>query len=326
MEFFNPNANVDFMRLRRFTLAAAAVLVIVSLGSLFTKGLNLGLDFTGGTLVEVDYAQPVEQGDVVAALEAVGYRGAVVQRFSSTNLSIRLSPEQVERGLEAESGEAESSLDDRNAKVGQKVLEALRADGREVSIKRSEFVGPQVGEELAYNGIVAVLVVLTGIMIYIGLRFEWRFAVATIAGELHDVIVVLGFFSLTGMDFDLTVLAAILAVDGYSVNDKIVIFDRVRELFRSLRKGDTIDVLNRAVNTTLSRTIMTSLTTLLTVVALYLLGGPTLEGFSLALIIGIVVGTLSSIFFSCPLLMALGVSKADLMPKTRDEAELARRP
>ena len=327
MEFFNPNANVDFMRLRRFTLAAAAVLVIVSLGSLFTKGLNLGLDFTGGTLVEVDYAQPVEQGAVVAALEAAGYRGAVVQRFSSTNLSIRLSPEQVERGLEAEAGGAtESSLDDRNARVGQQVLEALRADGREVSIKRSEFVGPQVGEELAYNGIVAVLVVLTGIMIYIGLRFEWRFAVATIAGELHDVIVVLGFFSLTGMDFDLTVLAAILAVDGYSVNDKIVIFDRVRELFRSVRKGDTIDVLNRAVNTTLSRTIMTSLTTLLTVVALYLLGGPTLQGFSLALIIGIVVGTLSSIFFSCPLLMALGVSKADLMPKARDEAELARRP
>lgn len=326
MEFFNPNANVNFMRLRRFTLAAAAVLVIVSLGSLFTKGLNLGLDFTGGTLVEVDYAQPVEQGDVVAALEAAGYRGAVVQRFSSTNLSIRLSPEQVERGLEAESGEAESSLDDRNAKVGQQVLQALRADGREVSIKRSEFVGPQVGAELAYNGIVAVLVVLTGIMIYIGLRFEWRFAVATIAGELHDVIVVLGFFSLTGMDFDLTVLAAILAVDGYSVNDKIVIFDRVRELFRSLRKGDTIEVLNKAVNTTLSRTIMTSVTTLLTVVALFLLGGPTLQGFSLALIVGIVVGTLSSIFFSCPLLMALGVSKADLMPKARDEAELARRP
>ncbi len=323
MEFFNPNANVNFMALRRFTLATALILVVVSLGSIFTKGLNLGLDFTGGTLVEVEFADAVEQGAVGDALETAGFGGAVVQRFSSTNMSIRLAPE---HSAEDESSTVETSLDDRNARVGQQVLEALDGIGGSVEVKRSEFVGPQVGEELAYNGIVAVLVVLSGIMIYIAMRFEWRFALATIAGELHDVIIVLGFFSITGMDFDLTVLAAILAVDGYSVNDKIVIFDRVRELFRSTRKGDTVDVLNRAVNTTLSRTIMTSLTTLLTVVALFLFGGPTLQGFSVALIIGIVIGTLSSIFFSCPLLMALGVSKADLMPKARDEAELARRP
>lgn len=323
MEFFNPNANVNFMAIRRFTLAAAVLLVVLSLGSIFTKGLNLGLDFTGGTLVEVEFAEAIEQGAVTASLEAAGYRGAVVQRFSSTNLSIRLAPEHA---AEDNAAELQGSLDDRSARVGEEVLKALRADGKTVEVKRSEFVGPQVGEELAYNGIVAVLVVLSGIMIYIAMRFEWRFALATIAGELHDVIVVLGFFSITGMDFDLTVLAAILAVDGYSVNDKIVIFDRVRELFRSTRKGDTVDVLNRAVNTTLSRTIMTSVTTLLTVVALFFLGGQTLQGFSVALIIGIVIGTLSSIFFSCPLLMALGVSKADLMPKARDEAELARRP
>lgn len=323
MEFFNPNANVNFMAIRRFTLAAAVVLIVVSLGSIFTKGLNLGLDFTGGTLVEVEFAEAIEQGAVTASLEAAGYRGAIVQRFSSTNLSIRLAPEHAADDAAAE---LQGSLDDRSARVGEEVLKALRADGKTVEVKRSEFVGPQVGEELAYNGIVAVLVVLSGIMIYIAMRFEWRFALATIAGELHDVIVVLGFFSITGMDFDLTVLAAILAVDGYSVNDKIVIFDRVRELFRSTRKGDTVDVLNRAVNTTLSRTIMTSVTTLLTVVALFFLGGQTLQGFSVALIIGIVIGTLSSIFFSCPLLMALGVSKADLMPKARDEAELARRP
>lgn len=323
MEFFNPNANVNFMSLRRFTLAAAVVLIVVSLGSVFTKGLNLGLDFTGGTLVEVEFAEAAEQGAVGNALEEAGFRGAIVQRFSSTNMSIRLAPDHA---AAAESDELESSLDDRNARVGQQVLEALDGVAGKVELKRSEFVGPQVGEELAYNGIVAVLVVLSGIMIYIAMRFEWRFALATIAGELHDVIVVLGFFSITGMDFDLTVLAAILAVDGYSVNDKIVIFDRVRELFRSTRKGDSVDVLNRAVNTTLSRTIMTSVTTLMTVVALFWLGGPTLQGFSVALIIGIVIGTLSSIFFSCPLLMALGVSKADLMPKARDEAELARRP
>jgi preprotein translocase subunit SecF len=195
-----------------------------------------------------------------------------------------------------------------------------------VEIKRSEFVGPQVGRELAYNGIIAVLVVLSGIMIYIALRFEWKFSVAVVAGEMHDVIVTLGFFSLTGMDFDLTVLAAILAVDGYSVNDKIVISDRIRELFRATRKAGPEEVINTAINQTLSRTIMTSLTTLLTVVALYVFGGPALEGFSVALIIGIVVGTLSSIYFASPLLLSLGVCKQDLMPRAVDEAELARRP
>jgi preprotein translocase subunit SecF len=169
-------------------------------------------------------------------------------------------------------------------------------------------------------------VVLAGILIYIALRFEWKFAVATVVGEIHDVIVTLGFFSLLGLDFDLTVLAAILAVDGYSVNDKIVVFDRVRELFRSSRKASPVEILNIAVNQTLSRTIMTSLTTLLTVVALYVFGGPALEGFSLALIVGIVIGTLSSIFFACPVVLWLGVTKQDLLPRARDEGELARRP
>lgn len=206
------------------------------------------------------------------------------------------------------------------------MVNALRADGVGVTVKRSEFVGPQVGKELAYNGVIAVFVVLTGIMLYIAMRFEWKFAVATVAGEMHDVIITLGFFAITGMDFDLTVLAAILAVDGYSVNDKIVVFDRVRELFRSTRGSEPTEVLNRAINNTLGRTIMTSLTTLLTVVSLYLFGGQTLEGFSLALIVGIVVGTLSSIFFACPVLLKLGVTKQDLMPKARDDSELARRP
>jgi len=327
MEIFNPASNIRFMAIRRYTVAVSLILVLVSIGSLATRGLNFALDFTGGTLVEVLYAEPIEQSDVSAKLEAAGINGAVVQRFSATNLSIRLSPEVAALAAGAEGDRLnESSIDDRNAAVGQKVLEALTAGGRAVEIKRSEFVGPQVGKELAYNGIVAVLVVLAGIMIYIALRFEWKFSLAVVAGELHDVIIVLGFFSLTGMDFDLTVLAAILAVDGYSVNDKIVVFDRVRELFRSTRKSGPEEILNIAVNQTLSRTIMTSLTTLLTVVALFLIGGSSLEGFSLALIIGIVVGTLSSIFFACPVLLSLGVTKQDLMPKARDEAELARRP
>lgn len=327
MEIFNPASNIRFMAIRRYTVAVSLILVLVSIASLATRGLNFALDFTGGTLVEVLYAEPIEQSDVSAKLDAAGITGAVVQRFSATNLSIRLSPEVAALAAGAEGGRLnESSIDDRNAAVGQKVLEALTAGGRAVEIKRSEFVGPQVGKELAYNGIVAVLVVLAGIMIYIALRFEWKFSLAVVAGELHDVIIVLGFFSLTGMDFDLTVLAAILAVDGYSVNDKIVVFDRVRELFRSTRKAGPEEILNIAVNQTLSRTIMTSLTTLLTVVALFLIGGSSLEGFSLALIIGIVVGTLSSIFFACPVLLSLGVTKQDLMPKARDEAELARRP
>lgn len=326
MEFFSPTSNVNFMGVRRFSVAISLVLVLGSILALATRGLNFALDFTGGTLVEVGYDAPMEQPAVVKALEVAGFRGAVVQRFDSSNFAIRLAPE-TDAGSDADALDVqETSLDSRNAALGQRVVDALRADGVGVTVKRSEFVGPQVGKELAYNGVIAVLVVLAGIMIYIAMRFEWKFAVATVAGEMHDVIITLGFFAVTGMDFDLTVLAAILAVDGYSVNDKIVVFDRVRELFRSTRGSEPVEVLNRAVNNTLGRTIMTSLTTLLTVVSLYLFGGQTLEGFSLALIVGIVVGTLSSIFFACPMLLKLGVTKQDLMPKARDDSELARRP
>jgi len=326
MEFFSPTSNINFMGVRRFSVAISLVLVLGSILALATRGLNFALDFTGGTLVEVGYDAPMEQPAVVKALEAAGFRGAVVQRFDSSNFAIRLAPE-TDAGSDTDALDVqETSLDSRNAALGQRVVDALRADGVGVTVKRSEFVGPQVGKELAYNGVIAVLVVLAGIMIYIAMRFEWKFAVATVAGEMHDVIITLGFFAVTGMDFDLTVLAAILAVDGYSVNDKIVVFDRVRELFRSTRGSEPVEVLNRAVNNTLGRTIMTSLTTLLTVVSLYLFGGQTLEGFSLALIVGIVVGTLSSIFFACPVLLKLGVTKQDLMPKARDDSELARRP
>lgn len=326
MEFFNPHSNVDFMGVRRYTMAVSLLLILASIATIAIRGLNLGLDFTGGTLVEVSFAAPVEQQAVGRALEQAGFRGVVVQRFDSSNFAVRLAPEQSEAAVSEIPQDGESSLDARNAAVGQRVLKALGGVGPGVSIKRSEFVGPQVGKELAYNGIVAVLVVLCGIMMYIAMRFEWKFAFATVAGELHDVILTLGFFAATGIDFDLTVLAAILAVDGYSVNDKIVVFDRVRELFRSTRGMQPVEVVNRSVNSTLSRTIMTSLTTLLTVVALYLFGGPAIQGFALALIVGIVVGTLSTIFFASPFLLSLGVTKQDLMPKVRDEAALARRP
>jgi preprotein translocase subunit SecF len=249
----------------------------------------------------------------------------VVARYDSKNFSIRLRPSESDNAAVKPTG-GESAVDARSAAITARVKQALDASGHPANVKPSVYVGPQVGRELATNGAVAVVLVLLGIMIYIAARFEWRFAVATMLTEVHDVLITVGFFSITGIEFDLTVLAAVLAVDGYSVNDTIVVFDRVRELFRSSRKGDPLEILNRAVNNTLSRTIMTSLATMVTVVALFLFGGATLHGFSLALIVGIIIGTLSSIFFACPMLNYFGVSKQDLMPKTRNDAELARRP
>ena len=328
MEFFNPKANVNFMGARRWSLVISFLLLAISIGSIATRGLNLALDFTGGSLVEVTYAQPIEQSDVSAALRAANINNAVIQRFDSTKYAIRLGPQEIEELAKGAptAAEGESSLDSKNAQVSAGLMKALEAKGRQVTMKPSVYIGPQVGADLAWGGLVAVVVVLLGIIIYIWIRFEWKFAIATVATELHDVILTVGFFSLTGMEFDLTVLAAILAVDGYSVNDTIVVFDRVRELFKNTRNLTPVEVLNRAINSTLSRTIMTSLTTLLTVMALFFFGGPTLKGFSTALIVGIIVGTLSSIFFANPVPLWLGVTKQDFMPKAKEDAELERRP
>ena len=328
MEFFNPNSNVNFMGVRRWSVLASLLLMALSIGSLATRGLNLALDFTGGSLAEVTYAQPIDQQAVSASLLAAGIHNSVVQRFDTTNFAIRLGPDEVEALAKAAPAATagETGIDRRNTQISAGLLKALSASGRQVTVKPSVYVGPQVGADLAYNGVVAVVMVLLGIIIYIWIRFEWKFAVATVVTELHDVLLTLGFFSLTGMEFDLTVLAAILAVDGYSVNDTIVVFDRVRELFKNTRNLQPVEVLNRAVNSTLSRTIMTSFATLLTVLALFFFGGPTLHGFSTALIVGIIVGTLSSIFFANPVLLWLGVTKQDLMPKAKEDAELERRP
>jgi preprotein translocase subunit SecF len=324
MEFFNPNSNVNFMGVRRWSVVVSLLLVGASIYFLATRGLNLAIDFTGGTLIEATYEKPAEQQDVVDALTKAGFANPIVQRYDSKNFAIRLKPEASENVAVAE--EQANDLGARNEALSQIVKTALNTEGHKVTLKPSVYVGPQVGDDLKFGGIVAVVVVLLGIVFYIMMRFEWKFAIATVATELHDVILVLGFFSFTGMDFDLAVLAAILAVDGYSVNDTIVVFDRVRELFKSTRNLSPVEVLNRAVNSTLSRTIMTSLTTLLTVMALYLFGGEALKGFSLALIIGIIVGTLSSIFFANPVLLWLGVTKQDLLPKARDDSELNARP
>ncbi len=313
MEFFNSNSNIDFLAKRKISLAISIILILVSLGLLATRGLNYALDFTGGVLVEVHYEEPAEIDQVRAALETGGFHGAQVQSLGGTrDVSIRLQPREDQKDAE---------------RVGRDVLAALQTQRQDVSLARHpDLVGPQVGAELRADGFVAAVFVMIGIMIYIGIRFEKRFAVAAIASEFHDAILTLGFFSATQIDFDLTVLASLLAVLGYSINDKVVVFDRVRELFRLTRKAEPYAILNKAVNQTLSRTIMTSVTTALAMGALYFWGGPAVHGFALTMLVGIVIGTLSSIFFANPILYWLGVSKTDLMPVTKEDPELARRP
>ena len=312
MELFNPKSNIDFLGWRKVSISISIVLILVSIGLIATRGLNYALDFTGGVLVEVAYQQPVEVDQVRAALDTGGFHNTQVQSLGGTrDVSIRLQPQ----------------ADQKNAdKVATDVLAALKAKRADVTLTRHDFVGPQVGAELKSSGIVAAVFVMLGIMIYIGIRFEKRFAIAAIASEIHDTILTVGFFAATHMEFDLTVLASLLAVIGYSINDKVVVFDRVRELFRLTRKADSYTILNKAINQTLSRTIMTSLTTALAMFALYFFGGPSVHGFALTMLIGIVIGTMSSIFFANPLLYWLGVSKTDLMPVTREHPELARRP
>ncbi|HVT32027.1 MAG TPA: protein translocase subunit SecF [Rhodanobacteraceae bacterium] len=312
MELFPSNSRIDFLGWRKVSIIISMVLVVVSIALITTRGLNYALDFTGGVLVEVTYDQPVEVGQVRQALEKGGIENALVQSLGGTReVSIRLQPE---------SGQKDAD------KIAASVLEKLKAVRPDVTLKRHDFVGPQVGEELKSDGMIAVVFVIIGIMIYIGIRFEKRFAFAAIASEFHDTILTVGFFALTQREFDLTVLASVLAVVGYSINDKVVVFDRVRELFRSARKADSYEILNRAINQTLSRTIMTSLTTALSMFALYFFGGPAVHGFALTMLIGIVIGTLSSIFFANPILYWAGVSKKDLMPVTKENPELARRP
>ncbi|HEX5123351.1 MAG TPA: protein translocase subunit SecF [Rhodanobacteraceae bacterium] len=312
MELFPSNSKIDFLGWRKVSIVISAILVVASIALITTRGLNYALDFTGGVLVEAAYDKPVEIAQVREALEKGGFENALVQTLGGTReVSIRLQAQSDAKQLD---------------QVAAKVLEALKKERPDVTMKRSEAVGPQVGDELKTDGIWAVCFVIVGIMFYIGIRFEKRFAFAAIASEIHDTILTVGFFALTQREFDLTVLASVLAVVGYSINDKVVVFDRVRELFRSARKADSYEILNRAINQTLSRTIMTSLTTALSMFALYFFGGPAVHGFALTMLIGIVIGTLSSIFFANPILYWLGVSKKDLMPVTKENPELARRP
>lgn len=295
----------DFMKLRIAALALSALLIIASIGSLVTQGLNLGLDFTGGTLLEVEYEQPESLDKITQVLNGAGYKDVVVQNFGSeTDLLVRMS---------------EAFRDD----LGNEVLLVLQqaVEGNEITLKRSEFVGANVGEELRDQGGLALLLALFIVMIYVAARFQFKFSVGAVAALFHDVVIILGFFSLFQWDFDLTVLAALLAVIGYSLNDTIVVADRIRENFRIVRNGGPITVINESLNQTLGRTIMTSLTTALVLAALMVVGGELIHNFALALMIGVVVGTYSSIYVAANILLMMNISREDLMPPELEEEE-----
>lgn len=302
----SPNLNIDFMGGRRIALACSAVVIVFCLGSLATRGLNFGLDFTGGDLLEISYAGEANLADIRAALTEEGFDNPIVQNFGTvSDVLVRLPPQDETQG---------TSTRDR-------VLAALQAQDPTVELRRFEFVGPQVGEELTEQGGLAMLIALILIFIYVMLRFRWKFAAGTISALVHDVIVVVGFFSIFGFGFDLTILAAILATIGYSLNDTIVVFDRIRENFRVIRRGSAEEIINSSINQMLARTLITSLTTLLVLTCLFLLGGETVSGFALALIVGVVVGTYSSIYVASSAALALNVSPADLIPPKREEID-----
>jgi preprotein translocase subunit SecF len=298
---------IDFVGKRIYAILFSLLLIFVSIFSLSTNSLKFGIDFTGGTLLEVGYQKDVDLADVRARLSEAKFKDANVQYFGSTKeILIRLELQSIA-----------------SAKLSSKIIFLL---GDNVDIRRVEFVGPKVGEELTNDGGLAMLYALIGILIYVAFRFEYRFALGSIAALIHDVIITLGIFSLLQIKFDLTVLAAILAVIGYSLNDTIVVFDRIRENFLSTRHTDPIKIINDALNQTLSRTIMTSITTLLVLLACFFLGGEIIHSFALALLIGVLIGTYSSIYVASSMILALGISKKDLLSSEREEQEIDNRP
>jgi preprotein translocase subunit SecF len=307
MEFFKTDTHIDFMGKRRLMAVVLAALIAISLGAIVVRGLVLGLDFTGGTLIEVSYTAPVELVNIREQLSQGGFGDALVQHFGSPrDVMVRLAP------LAGED----------NAQLSNRVLAVLQQSSTDpVDMRRVEHVGAQIGEELTEQGGLAMLFALIGILIYVALRFEWRFALGAVLATVHDAIFTLGFFALFGIEFDLTVLAALLAVIGYSLNDTIVVFDRIRENFRRMRTGTVTDVMNVSINQTLSRTIMTSGTTLLVVVSLFIFGGQVIHGFALALIVGILIGTVSSIYVASPLALWLGISRANMAARKVPEGE-----
>ncbi|GAC1032388.1 protein translocase subunit SecF [Pseudomonas sp. No.21] len=290
-------STIRFMAIRNFAFAVTVVISLIGIGALFMKGLNFGLDFTGGTLIELAYEKPANLELIKEELGQAGYRDAVVQSFgASTDVLVRLAGE--------------------DPQLGNQVAASLRKIDAESKfvVKRVEFVGPQVGEELRDQGGLAMLLALGGVLLYLAFRFQWKFGVGAVASLVHDVIVTLGILAFFQLPFDLTVLAAVLAMIGYSLNDTIIIFDRIRENFRVLRKADLIENIDVSCTQTLLRTIATSTSTALALVALLVFGGDSLHGFAVALLVGVVVGTYSSIYISAPVLIWLGLSSEDLIP------------
>ena len=313
---FPYDSNIHFMRLRWVSLTIAALIMFVALGAMAFKGFNFALDFTGGVGIELRFPKAPDVDQVRSRLGSAGYENAQVQTFGTgQDILVRLQDKPRESVSAAGS----------TGSIAQDVRRIVSTPDNPAEVRSSAQISAQVGKELALNGVYALIFVVIGFLMYISFRFEWKFAVAAIITTLHDVVVVAGWFALTGHEFDLTVLAGVLSVMGYSINDTIVVFDRVRENFRSVR-ADPAEVLNRSINQTLSRTVITSFVAFLTVLALYIYGGGSLRGMAESQMIGIIIGTLSSIFVACPLLLWLGTSKQDLLPKARDEAALARRP
>jgi len=312
MQFFKKEIKIDFMGKRKLAMMLSLLLIIVAVFSIVTRGLNFGIDFTGGTLVEVGYKTAVEPSQVRSVLVDAGYDDVTVQTFgTSRDLLIRLAPRESMSSAEVSSGLLE-------------VLHQKYPD--QVEMRRVEFVGPQVGDELTEDGGLAMLYALIGILIYVMFRFEKRFSVGAVLALVHDVTLTIGFFALLQIEFDLSVLAAVLAVIGYSLNDTIVVFDRIRENFRKMRKGTPTIIMNTSINQTLSRTLITSLTTLLVLLALFVFGGEIIHGFATALIVGVVIGTYSSIYIASTSVLLLGITKADLMPVEKEGQELDQQP
>jgi preprotein translocase subunit SecF len=307
MQLLNKTPSINFVGQMRPALIISAILVLISIGSLVTRGLNYGLDFTGGVLLEVSFSAPVELNDVRSALTEAGYEDVVVQTFgSASDVMIRLPPvEDAAAGTE----------------LGNEVMAVLRMQDPNVRLQRNEIVGPQVGEDLSEQGALAMLFASIMIFIYVMLRFRWKFSVGALLSLVHDVIITIGFFSLFGLTVDLSALAAVLAVIGYSLNDTVVIYDRIRENFRLLRRSSTPEIVNRSLNETLARTLITGPTSLLVLFALLFLAGETLFAFSIALIVGIIVGTYSSIYVGGAAVIFLNVAPADMLPPKREEVD-----
>ncbi|MDN3650590.1 protein translocase subunit SecF [Reinekea marina] len=294
---------INFMGKRMIALAFSIVMLLVSIGSIAINGLNFGLDFTGGVQIELGFEEAADLDKIRNVLNAEGYRDVNV-KFFGNNTDVLISMQE-----------------DSNPKLGEQVLALIQQDQGNVQLRRNEFVGPQVGEELANNGGIGMIVALGLVMLYIAFRFQFKFAIGAVAALIHDVIIVIGFFSLTQMAFDLTVLAAVLAVIGYSLNDTIVVSDRIRENFRSIRRDESDYLINVSLTQTLGRTLITSITTLLVLIALGVFGGELIHGFAIALMVGVAIGTYSSIYVAANILMLMKLTKEDMMPKEKEELD-----